>query len=157
MAFVGLIMLGIPSEHFADINTPLTSVLLKHFPQYPWLITLIQGAIVITLMGTLHAMIWSLSSLFQSTVKYIDNGKIQISSATSVLLISTFIIAVCLLARDLDVLFNLTALAVVCAYALVVPPLFMKPHRTVQTVIIGTLALVCSLVICSFALYGILF
>lgn len=156
MAFVGLIMLGIPSQHFADINTPLTSILLKHFPEYPWLITLIQAAIVITLMGTLHAMIWSLSSLFQSTVKYINKGKFKISSATSVILISAFIIIVCMLARDLDVLFNLTALSVVCAYGLVVPPLFMKPHRTVQTMIIGTLALVCSLVICGFALYGIL-
>jgi amino acid transporter len=156
MAFVGLIMLGIPSHHFADINTPLTSILLNHFPEYPWLISLIQGAIVITLMGTLHAMIWSLSTLFQSTLRYVRRTKITISSGTSVLLISSFIIGVCLLARDLDLLFNLTALGVVCAYAMVIPPLFMKPRRTVQTVIIGTLALGCSLVICGFALYGIL-
>ncbi len=156
MAFVGLIMIGIPSHHFADINTPLTSILLKHFPQFPWLITLIQAAIVITLMGTLHAMIWSLSSLFQSTLKYVRNGSIHMSSTISVLIISSFIIAVCLLARDLDVLFNFTALAVVCAYALVIPPMFMKPHRTARTVIIGSLGLVCSLVICGFALYGIL-
>lgn len=123
--FVASIMLGLPHDLFISAETPLAQVLLHVFPAYPWLMHAIHAAITITIMGTIHAMIWALSSLLVTLCTRIT-GIPFISARSALLLIGTAVTATCLVFTHIDLFFALTALFILSAYASAIAALFVR-------------------------------
>ena len=68
--FAGGVLLSIPSSYFAmGVSDSLANVIGVAFPSYRYLSTFVLVGGLFAIIGTLHSMIWSLSSLFTDVVK----------------------------------------------------------------------------------------
>ncbi len=63
MVFVGSIIYAVPASYFTDPNLSLRTILENVLPTHRWLLTLIQLSIISALLGTIHSMLWSASTL----------------------------------------------------------------------------------------------
>jgi basic amino acid/polyamine antiporter, APA family len=154
MSFVGSIMLGIPGSAFVSFETPLSIALQQVFASAGWVIHLINGAIIITLMGTIHAMMWAIATLLSSVI-HLAYPKMAWSSYHSLFSTAAFIILICAVVNNLGLLFDLTALGVVTAYGLSLFPLLQKKHRTTPNVIHAMSALFAAGLILLFAFQNV--
>jgi len=121
--FVSAIILAVPLNLFTSADTTLTEALTPIFPNSGWLITTIHFAILSAILGTIHSIIWSASSLLGSLVKNLKSNFAKklvrqktINTRTSVLFIgiATFISFATI--RNLDLFFDFTAIFLVAAY-----------------------------------------
>lgn len=113
--FIGSILIGIPQTVFIlypNLNIPQT--LLRAFPGHTLLIQSIGTSILFAILGTVHAMIWSSSTLLLSYLKFLNfkwlNQAITkniINSKTCVLLAGIVIATSCLSITNLAVFFSL--------------------------------------------------
>jgi AAT family amino acid transporter len=69
MIFFGSIALALPVSWVTSGDQPISQLLLKLSPSLSWLAALIHASIVISIAGTLHAMVWSVGSLIRSTAQ----------------------------------------------------------------------------------------
>ena len=148
LTFVASIILALPRELFTSASMPLSQVLIQMFPQYPWLVQGIHIAIIITIAGTIHSMIWSLSNLMLSCLKKTKTLKHALTQSSAVLVIGFGIAVACLTLKNLDLLFSLTALFIVFTYASAIVVLLIKPeNRSRYNVIIASCGLITAAII----------
>lgn len=137
--FVASIMLGIPRSVFTAPDMPLSSALLAIFPQYQFLVSVVGWAIIITILGVIHAMLWALGALFAATVERV--GIARPSQRLSVAIITVASMLLSIIPCDIDTMFNCVALGIVFAYALGIVALIAgpkaQPHSTRVAAILG--------------------
>lgn len=151
--FVSSIFLALPRELFPTSDTALASVLKQVFPQYPLLIDGINWAIIITIIGTLHAMMWAVSSLIVSIARKIAR---PISQTVSIIFVSCAIIAASIFFTSIDLLFSIAAVGIVSAYmSAMITLITYKKERTASQIWIASIGLLTAGIICICALDGI--
>lgn len=127
MTFIAAIVLGLPRELFGDGSISLAQVLATTFPQHQWLIQGIQGAIIGTILGTLHAMIWAVSTLLRSFLIQ-TKSSIRVTPIASVWIVIVGIALATISFSSIDLFFNITALPIVMAYAAAIMALTFGPR-----------------------------
>lgn len=140
--FTSSIFIGLPRELFTSDKTPLSAALLHLYPHFTWLVTCIDWAIIITITGVLHAMMWSLSALTVDTSKHIF-GRAELSKKNALLIIGALTTASCYLFQNtMNLMFALVALSIVFAYASAIAVLlFQQKGRSAYQIIIAILGL----------------
>jgi len=152
--FVVSVLLALPQPLFVG-DTNLPDVLYKTFSEYPWLITVVVWGIIITIMGTIHSMIWSVAMLLKSLTEMV-NLPFKLSMNHAIMVLS-FCVWLCSIAfANVDLFFNVTALGIITALAMAIMPVALRVipvSRTSQ--IIAWLGLLTALVMCGYAVEGI--
>lgn len=164
LLFIGSIILAVPLNLFTSASVPLATILLQIFPTATWLIQMISLSIIISIIGTIHAMIWSSSNLLVSlTNKLASPWAKQLcknkwfNHRTAVLLIGLLILTTFLTLNNINMFFNLTALFIVLAYGLsIVALLKIKTERNFNSLIKTYLGLGTILAIIIFATAGLI-
>lgn len=132
--FITSIILAIPLHYFTNPAIPLSYTLSQVLPSHPWLITCIHISILSAVLGTLHSMIWSVSTLLVSLMKKIyciqpiykyipiyHRQKCAVFAAGLAIFTSFSTIS------NLDLFFSLTAIGIVSAYLLSMVTLLIIP------------------------------
>ena len=132
--FVGSLILSVPLEYFTDPRTPLPETLKILFPNGSWIITINNFAILSAIIGTIHSMIWSSSSLLVSFVKKLKSSIAKKINTTlthqhAVLFVGAAIFTSYTTLKNIDLFFNLTALFIVSAYVLSMITLLTMPDQ----------------------------
>ncbi len=162
--FIGSIILAVPLNLFTSNSVPLATILLQIFPTATWLIQLIRLSIIISIIGTLHAMIWSSSNLLVSLTNNLESKFAKqlcqsnwFNHRTAVLLIGLLILSTFLTLNNIDMFFNLTAIFIVLAYGLSIAALLkIKTERNFRSLLKTYLGLGTTLVIIFFATEGLI-
>ncbi len=153
LVFVTSIMLALPRELFVDAGTTLSQVLVEFFPTLPWLIHTINWAIIITIMGTIHAMIWSVSSLMSSFSKKIFEK--QMSHKQAVIILGACIAICSLLLKSINLLFSLAAIFIILAYlATLITFLKNSGKKSISSKVTAWIGIITTLIIFSCASSG---
>lgn len=123
IAFAASIILSTPLNLFTDPKIPVTYILRDIFPNNRWLIEGIHISVISAILGTIHSMIWSSSSLLFSFTKRLQNKPIKylihtkiLNPTTSVLFIGVCIFISFATLKEINMFFSLTALFIVFAY-----------------------------------------
>ena len=155
LTFVSSIFLALPRELFTSADIPLAKVLLQAFPEYPFFIHILNWSIIITIIGTLNAMIMAVSSLVVSLGKRIHQEKL-ITASTSLIGVGLGIIASSIIFTNIDLLFSIAGVCIITAYVCaLVPLLYLKKNISYTQRIIAALGIMSALVILLCALDGI--
>lgn len=156
LAFITSIILAIPRDLFTHAEIQLSQVLLAVFPEYIWLVDLIRASIIITILGTLHALIWSLGELLCATMRRV-NPHVKLQLAPAVVLIGFIVSFNYVVFKNLNLFFNLCALFLVFSYGTSIAALLFGPaKKTTQTKILGYSGLAVALFIMSVALFEVI-
>ena len=156
ITFASSIFVGIPRILFTDASTSLATVLVALYPHATWLVNLIEWAIIITITGTLHAMIWSLGTLTVNTSDFIYHNTKKISQQTALLAIGSAVAGCCILFKNIGLMFDLTALGIVIAYATAMIPLLTeRKGRSAYQIMIASLGLLTAILIFMCGLTGV--
>lgn len=156
MIFATAVFIGLPRVLFTDASISLSTVLLALYPSATWLVNLIEWAIIITITGTLHAMTWSLSTLTVNASNFILHKRSALSQTSALMCIGSAVAACCILFNNIGLMFDLTALGIVFAYATAMIPLLTVPKgRSAGQIIIALLGLATAFVIFGCGLIGI--
>lgn len=151
--FVLSIMLGIPSALFDQAGAPLSQTLLRVFPEYHWLVAAIDWAIIITIAGTLHAMLWAISNLMVQTWHTIRRTNIDVSFGLALKLLTAASCVSCIAITNIDQAFGLVALGIAGAFAAAQGALIISTSsRDRQRGIVGIIG--ATVIFCS-ALYAL--
>ncbi len=156
--FSGSIILSIPLDAFSDPRAAISDILLIYFPSNPWIIEGIHLSILSAIVGTIHSMIWSSSSLLISFVKQLKNRPAQfianvMTPKIAVTTIGLAIFTTFSLIRNIDLFFNLTALFIVFAFATsIITLLTIKQERNSIRIIKVIIGLGAAALIMAFAL-----
>ncbi len=155
LLFVISIILSTPLHCFTDPRIPITEILKTIFPGNHVVIGIIHASMLSAVLGTIHSMIWSSSTLLQTLCSMVKTGPIKamnvrgwITHKTSVLFIGFIIFLSYISFRNLDIFFNLTAIFIVFAYATSMITLLTlesewKSGRNIKTLIgLATAALI---------------
>ena len=122
LIFVSSLILAIPLEHFSK-GAPLSHILAIIFPNNNWVIACIHISILSAVLGTVHSMIWSGSSLIVSYFKQFKNKTVAqwikkgfITQRTMVFVVGIFIFLSFLFLKNIDLFFSFTALFLIFAF-----------------------------------------
>ena len=140
IVFVGTIIAGIPTAILAQ-KTVFSEALLYSMPEATWLIHCINFAIIVTILGTVYSVMWSLSELLNTTYSYVSMKEQGISNTLGVLLIGAGMFLSMKFFVSIMKIFSVVALCVVFAYALTTIYLLICPKRFFDK-ILGVLALI---------------
>jgi len=163
LAFVSALILSAPLDLFSNPDTLVITILGPIFPQSRWLLEIVHFSILSAVLGTLHSMIWSSSSLALSLIKLLKS-KISkkivscgaINNKTVVLFVGLSILASFLTFKNQQ-FFYFTALFVVFAYASsIVTLLTIKKEWRSNQIFITIMGLFTASVIFLFALEGVI-
>jgi len=127
LAFITSVLLATPPS-FLKQAPSLPAILQYIMPGYQILTILINVSIFSAIVGTLHAMLWSASSLLQSSVT-LAKDTWHISRLQSVICVASIITLAYTCITDLETYFSLTVLGVVSAYSLSVITLLTLPQE----------------------------
>lgn len=136
MFFVGAIIFAIPLYYFLNPYVSISDVLIRMFPQYPWLLELIHFSIFSAVLGTVHSMIWASGSLLTAFLhqchgaglkKLLDKG--YITDRISVLVIAFGIFCSYVSLHDPDLFFDLTAMFIIAAFTLSMGALLLQRDK----------------------------
>lgn len=154
VTFVASTFLGIPRE-LALQGGSLSDFLYALFPEYGWLITFIVWSIIVTIMGTIHALLWSLATLLQS-LSTIGAVPFKIKANHAVIALSTLVWIISVSFKSIDLFFNVASLCIVLALACAIVPLACNLiPGTSKDRIIARIGLLSAAVICAFSIEGI--
>ena len=154
LIFVTAIMVALPRSLFIDAGTPLSQVLVEFFPTMPWLIHSINWAIIITIMGTIHAMIWAVSSLMSSFSKKLSST--HLTHKQAVLILGTSIGVCSLVLKSINLLFSLAAIFIILAYTTtLITFIYSKKNKSCSSTIIAWVGIITALIICACAFDGV--
>jgi len=155
LLFISSIILSIPLDFFTHLRIPLTDILATIFPNNRWVLMAIHFSILSAIIGTLHSMIWSSSSLLLIYFKKIHNVIISKLIASGVLneYASIIIIGICIFMsfitlKNPDLFFSFAAILIVGAYASAMIALLSlnsewKSGQNIKTIIgLGTAGLI---------------
>ncbi len=161
--FIASLILSVPLGHFTNPNVPLPAILSIVFPQNPWMILIIHLSILSAIIGTIHSMIWSSSSLLLSLIKtikssaknIITNYNFETQQRIAVGIVGFSIFVSFSLIKNMDLFFSLTAMCLVTANLLAMTTLLtIKEEWVSKRNIITILGVVTSLIILFFAVEG---
>lgn len=121
--FISSIILSTPASLFTGASMRVPEILSAVLPGYPWLITSVHIAILSAIIGTIHSMIWSSSSLLVALMKKVTVTRSLVErgifgSRTAVLLVGLAICTTYLTLHNIDLFFFLTAMFVTSAFIL---------------------------------------
>jgi APA family basic amino acid/polyamine antiporter len=165
LAFVGSIIFAVPLDYLSNPNVPLSEILKMVFPNSPWLLGLIHFSIISALMGTVHSMIWSASSLLVAYLKKFRTPFVKqcikrnlITARTAIILMGLFIFIPFACITNIDSFFSLTAIFLIFAFVSSMITLLTlknewKTGQNIKTVI----GLITAFIIFYFAIEGLLF
>lgn len=160
MLFVVALILAIPLDQFSTDKT-LPQILATVFPENTWLIFGVHLSILSAILGTIHSMIWSSSSLLISYLKQFKNKTIKkylqtgiFNHRIAVLVVGFCILLTFLLFNNIDLFFGFTACFIVFAYATSIISLLIveKDWKAKVTTMLG---LITATIIFYFAVEGI--
>lgn len=155
LTFVSAIFLALPRELFTSSDIALGKVLLEVFPAYPGIVHLITIAIIITIIGTLHAVIWSIGTMVTSIVR-VSNPHLKLPEALSLGIVTVLIAVFSTLFSSIDTLFSLAGACIVSAYLSAMVTLVAIPqHRSRTNIILGLSGIITALIILIFSLDGL--
>jgi APA family basic amino acid/polyamine antiporter len=156
--FVASLIISTPLHFFTAPHMLLPEILQVTFPDNTWLLRAIHLSILSAIFGTLHSMIWSLSTLLIALTHKFKNRTVrtltaQISPRMAVLLVGIAIFITFSVIKNMDLFFSLTNLGVVSAFLLsMITLLTIKKERTIST-FLGILA---ACIILGFAFEGVI-
>lgn len=162
--FISSIIMSVPTSLLTDPNLRISTILTILFPHNRWIISLIDFSILSAIIGTVHSMIWSSSSLFLDVTKKMHLTCVQvartkniINNQTSVLLMGFCIFLSYIFLHKIDLFYYLTALFIVFAYIMSMITLLTrkqewKNQQNIQTM----LGIITAATIFIFALEGII-
>jgi basic amino acid/polyamine antiporter, APA family len=162
--FAAGIILSTPLAVLTDPKMPLSQILINTFPHQRWVIELIHISTLSAILGTIHSMIWSSSSLLISFVKSLKNkfaqnliGQKFLSPRTSVITIGALIFASFATLKNLNLFFSLTAAFIVFAFSSSMITLLTlnkewENKQNIKTII----GLITAFIIWAFAIEGII-
>lgn len=154
LLFITSIFLAIPRELFLQPDITLSQVLLAMFPHYPWLVDGIRISIIITIMGTLHALIWGLGELLCAAMRRITSRNV-LTLRPAVALVGTLVTFNYFAFSAIG--FTLTALLLVLSYGTSIAALVAGSARTdTKTKILGYAGIAVALFIMSVALFEVI-
>lgn len=162
--FVASIILAMPLHYFTSPTMPISETLAVLFPENSWIITIIHGAILSAIVGTIHSMIWSSSNLLMLIIqrlksswahRLVSSGIIQ--QKTSVLLVGAAILVSYTTLKNPHLFFLLTAIFIVFAYVMsMITLLFIPKEWESQQNIKTIFGLITALIIFTFAVEGLI-
>lgn len=156
LLFISSIFLAIPRALFTHAEIPLSHVLLAMFPEYTWLVDLIHASIIITIIGTLHALIWSLGELLCASMRRISS-KVTLKLPLAVVIIGAIVTFNFLMFKNLNLFFNLCALFLVFSYSTSIAALLYGPApKNKRVKLLGYAGIIVALFIMSVALSEVL-
>jgi amino acid transporter len=154
LLFVTSIFLAIPRQLFSQPGITLSQVMLNVFPDYTWLVDFIRISIIITIMGTLHALIWSLGELLCASMRRISSKNI-LTLRSAVVFIGVIVTFNYLVFANVG--FPLTALLLVFSYSTSIAALLWGPaKKTNSTKMLGYAGIAVALFIMSVALFEVI-
>ena len=132
--FIASLILSTPFELFSSPHVRITDILKVTFPHSPWLLYSIHLSILSAILGTIHSMLWSCSTLFIALVK---KGKSNVSKKISHYCSSSWAVAFvgcCTLLtfssiHNIDLFFSLTAIVIISAFLLSMITLLTLPSE----------------------------
>ena len=146
--FIFSIILSVPLSIFtSNVNITIPQALQLLFPQYTFIVGLINFAIISAMVGTVHSMIWAGSELLfsfgtitrsQSIQKLFKSG--LITQKTTVLICGLIIFAFFYVIPTKDIFFTLTSLGLIFTYmttmiALLFEPAEWKSGQNIKTIL----------------------
>ena len=131
------VLFAIPKHYFAEgLQEPLSSVLAKFFPSAKILSNFVWIGAMFGIIGTLHSMIWSLSTLFTSVLKKAKGKTIQTALNKNIwndkvsVIVTTAAIGLTSLLLHEQALLPLTVFFIVISYTFSIATLFfVKKER----------------------------
>lgn len=161
--FAAGIIISTPMEILTDPRMPLSKILINTFPNQRWVIELIHISTLSAILGTIHSMIWSSSSLIISFVKNLKSrfGKMLISQGvlnphSSVLVVGVLIFTTFATLKNIGLFFSLTATFLVFAFSSsIITLLCLKEEWDNKQNIKAVIGLLTSFVIWAFAIEGV--
>jgi amino acid transporter len=139
--FVFSVISGIDSSLLLSKNL-LSEVLLNSFSEMSWIIHFINASIIITILGTIYALMMSLSELLIGSIKKISNDLINIPETLSVVSLSFLMAIFMRFFTNIGVVFNWIAMCVSFSYLLTLIYLLVKPKNNIDIIlgIFGTIS-----------------
>lgn len=121
--FVSSLIISTPLALFTSPTMPLSATLHFLFPNNTWLISIIHGAILSAIIGTVHSMIWSSSNLLLILLKktrspFINrlNAAGQLTTQKTAAFVGITIAISYATLNNIELFFNLTALFILFAF-----------------------------------------
>jgi amino acid transporter len=143
--FVGVVIAGVDHQLLLS-KSNLSQALLYEFQESQWIIHFINGAMIITILGTIYALSISLTQLFTSIVYTVSNQKIKCPETLTLVGLCSIMIASMKYAPDLGRMFNWVCLCVAFSYALVCMYLIKKPTGFGDR-LLGVLAVISTIIL----------
>ena len=161
--FIASIILSTPLTYFESPSQRISDILLIAFPQHTWLVHLIHFSILSAIIGTIHSMIWSSSSLLLLITKKLQSSiakKIYamhiITQKSSVLFVGTAIFVSYITLQNPDLFFAITATCIITAYIMsIITLLTLKEKRISSETIQIILGIITATIILVFAVEGL--
>lgn len=133
--FIASVLLAVPHEFFTA-NTTIAQVLIHLFPEYGFLLDLVDITIVFAILGTVHSVIWASSELMLAYFRRMRIPALQhallynqINKKTTVFLCGAIILASGLMISNLDVFFNITNIFILVAYCTAIAALLFEKNE----------------------------
>lgn len=163
LGFIASIIYGVPLSYFATQNATIPEIIAAAFPRYAlWAKPILNISIISAIIGTIHAMILTLTVLFRKTVSLATCNSFEQSCPINIRskplfwisIVSALIIAISQIITDLNLLFGLTALAIVSCYIAAIATLLLK--NTQESKIIPVCGIATGCIILYFAIQSII-
>lgn len=139
ICFVGVVIGGVDHQ-FLLSKENLSQALLYQFQNAQWIIHLINGAMIITILGTIYAISISLINLFISIIYTVSEKKITPSETFTLLGLSSIMVVAMKYSTDIGRMFDWVCLCVALSYGLVTVYL-LKKYRNFFDIALGVAAL----------------
>jgi amino acid transporter len=152
IVFITSIILATPSSYFTNPYIPLSAILAHIVPQHQWLLVCIDISVLAAIIGTVHAMLWSSSTLLCTIYSLCHAGTKHIPSWVSVLVIACGIFITSMSISNLDLFFSLTAVGIVFAMILAMLGLVWQKSLQCGERIVTSFGLVTATIILFFAM-----
>ena len=136
MIFVSAIISAVPLHLLQDLTVPLSTTLSSVFGWYGILLYGIHLAILSSILGTLHSMIWSASTLLHSIAHKINLVRPRLNCLSTstqqkimVLIIGSAIATNYILFDNLNLFFSLSMICIIAAFCLSITYLLFVPEE----------------------------
>jgi amino acid transporter len=127
-------------------KSTLSEILIYAYPKISWIVHFLNISIIITMLGTVYAMMLSLVELLSGSIKKITENRVNIPNTFCILFLSTLMTISMQYFSNIDKTFNWIALCVSVTYLLAILYLIIKP-KSLYDSIIGILGIFSSMIL----------
>lgn len=149
MLFMGSIFLALPRSLFVRDDMPLAHILLQVFPQATWLVDALTIGIIVTIMGTIHSLIWGLGALLMGFARSI---KMNVQLPMAVASVGTVVAFFCAVISDMQLFFSLTSIFIALAYGMAIVASVVHVRSSFYQKCIGIIGIITAgtIILCGF-------